>query len=274
MTDSIEWTGRVGIAWAEEWRRTDRSFGDLTRALLDQTQIRDFAAALDVGCGAGEVALELAIAHPAARITGLDISPELLAVARARSDEVPNLAFAEGDAAFWKHDRGHRPGLIVSRHGVMFFDEPVAAFANLRAEAAPGARLRFTSFRAREDNAWAQLLAQALRVPPAQVDPHAPGPFAFADRDHVSRILSEAGWQDIGFEPVDYAMIAGEGDRAAEEALAYFQRIGPAARALAEMTADRRSEAVDRLGAVIAAHQTNGSVTMPAAAWIVTARAP
>ena len=76
MTDSSEWVGRVGTAWAEEWRRTDRSFGALTDRLLDPAAIGTFDGALDIGCGAGELVGRLAGRRPAARVAGIDISPE------------------------------------------------------------------------------------------------------------------------------------------------------------------------------------------------------
>ena len=169
---------------------------------------------------------------------------------------------------------GEALDLLVSRHGVMFFADPRGAFAHLRAQRGPGASLRFSCFRARADNAWASALDAALALPPSAADPDAPGPFAFAERDRVAGILGAAGWTEVAFEPLDYAMIAGEGEGAVEEAFAYFQRIGPAARALREMPADGRPAALDRLRGMIAAHHRSGLVALDAAAWIVTARAP
>ena len=274
MTGASEWTGRVGGAWAGEWRRTDRSFGALTDRLLDPDAIGGFTAALDIGCGAGELVERLAAAHPAAPVVGVDISPELLDVARARCADLPNARFELADAADWTPAEPLRPELLISRHGVMFFADPVAAFAHLRALAAPGARLRFSCFRGREDNGWAAALASALPVPAEAPDPVAPGPFAFSDPARVEAVLTGAGWRDVGFEPVDYAMIAGEGEDAAEEALAYFQRIGPAARAIAELPEAERPAVRERLRRVLAAHHAGGRVALPSAAWIVTAIAP
>ena len=273
MTDASEWTGAVGTAWAQEWRRTDRSFGDLTAALLAPARIGAFEAALDIGCGAGELSLALAGRHPSSRVRGIDISPELLAVAAGRGADFPQVVFEQADASRWNAPPGERPDFLVSRHGVMFFDEPAAAFAHLRGQAAPGARLRFSCFRAREDNGWVVELAAVLPQPPA-ADPHAPGPFAFADPARVTGLLEAGGWRDIAFEPVDYAMVAGEGADAVDQALAYFQRIGPAARILRGMSDESRPDALARLRAVIAAHDSGGCVGLPSAAWIVTASAP
>lgn len=277
MTEASEWIGRVGTSWSDEWRRTDRSFGALTDRLLDDDAIGGFASALDIGCGAGELALDLARGHGESRVRGIDISAALLAVARERGEGLPNLAFEEADAARWQPDRHDRPDLLISRHGVMFFPDPVGAFAHLSRQAAPGARLRFSCFRPRADNAWAGALGSVLETPNAPPDPDAPGPFAFGDRAKVARILSDAGWAELALEAIDYAMIASlettDRDQAVEDALGYFLRIGPAARALAELPPEGRHPAMARLRAVLADHYDGSRVAMPAAAWIVTARA-
>lgn len=270
---SMDWTGSVGSAWAEEWRRTDRSFGALTYKLLDPAAIGSFAAALDIGCGAGELVQRLAAAHPAADVLGIDISSELVAVARARCASLANAQIAEADAATWQAPEGRSPDLLISRHGVMFFADPVAAFSHLREQAAPAARLRFSCFRAPKENAWATALASILPTPSQPSDPEAPGPFAFADRARVEKILTAAGWTGVAFEPLDYEMIAGEGDSAIEEAQAYFQRIGPAARALREIPENARPAALEKLRSMVEAHHQSGRVTLDAAAWIVTAHA-
>lgn len=274
MTGAPEWTGRVGNSWAEEWRRTDRSFGRLTDRLLDAREIGAFDNLLDIGCGAGELVARLAPRHPGARLTGLDISSDLLTVARQRCAGFANARFEEADAARWTAPVEARPDLLISRHGVMFFADPTAAFAHLREEAAPRARLRFSCFRAREDNRWVGALAEALRPEPAPVDPHMPGPFAFADRSRVLAILGAAGWRDVAIDEVDYAMVGGEGANAIGEALAFFQRIGPAARALAELPEAERPAVHEKIRAILARYHSDGQVALPAACWIVTARAP
>lgn len=269
MTGATEWTGRVGITWAEEWRRTDRSFGVLTDRLLD---VEDFTVAIDIGCGAGELVERLAQDNPSASVLGIDISPELLAVARHRCAGLPNADFVLADAATWSVSGSPRPDLMVSRHGVMFFADPVAAFAHLANQAAAGARLRFSCFRAREENAWATALASVLPTPPEAPDPSAPGPFAFGDPDRVRDILTAAGWSDIDFEAVDYEMIAGEGEDAVGDATAYFQRIGPAARAITDLPYSERPAVRTRLRALMEQHHSDDRVALPSAAWIVTAR--
>ena len=273
MTGSSEWTGRVGGTWAREWERTDRSFGSLTARLLDPAAIGAISSALDIGCGAGEVAIALAARHSGAAITGLDISQDLLRVARERGSAFGNLAFREGDAARWTPDGpADVPDLLISRHGVMFFDEPVAAFTHLRTIAAKRARLRFSCFRERAENEWVSLLQSITPSNSPPSDPHAPGPFAFGEEKRVRDILSSAGWRDVALEPYDYAMVAGEGEDALNQAVAYFQRIGPAAAAIADLTGAAHKQAIEDLRAMLADHLSQDRVALPASAWIVTAR--
>ncbi|RIV78264.1 class I SAM-dependent methyltransferase [Pelagerythrobacter aerophilus] len=273
MTDRAEWEGRVGRTWAAEWQRTDRSFAALTERLLGAATDAAFAQALDIGCGAGEVSLALARANPSAQVIGVDVSDELLAAARVRGADLPNLAFELGDAAGWTR-AGVAPDLLVSRHGVMFFPEPVAAFAHFADVAAADARLAFTCFRDPSENAWASglaaLLPPGLGAPPP---PGEPGPFAFADKAYVERILTEAGWRDVTFEAVDFPYVAGAGDDPVEDALSYFLVIGPAARAAAQMEEHERAAFAERLRGFLRDHLENGRVALQAGAWLVTARA-
>lgn len=270
-----EWEGRTGESWATEWRRTDRSFAGLNERLFDLLREQPFARAVDVGCGAGELSLALARARPDGTITGVDISADLVAVARERAADadLANLSFAVADAASWRPAGDESPGLIASRHGVMFFEDPHAAFANLAALAAPGARLVFSCFRAAAENPF--FAETAAQLPPQNLapgDPRAPGPFAFAERSYVEEILHGAGWRDVTFEPYDFAMVAGAGADPVEDAMAYWSSIGPAAVRLADMDEAARDETLGRIRALAERNCRDGTVALGAAAWIVTAR--
>ena len=249
MTEYRDWTGKVGDVWAQEWRRTDRSFGELTPRLLAAARGEAFTRALDIGCGAGEISCALAERDPAVPVMGVDISPELLAVARERGAGLGNLDFVLGDAAQLACGTAD---LLVSRHGVMFFADPVAAFTHLREHAGDKARLVFSCFRSREDNAWTAATMAALPSVPPPPDPHEPGPFAFADKDRVAGILSQAGWTDIAFDPVDYGMVLGSGADPVADARSYLTRVGPTASALAALDDDtERAAALARLTPIL-----------------------
>ena len=270
MTDANEWRGRVGASWAAEWRRTDRSFGPLTEHLLKRTREFAFGSVADIGCGAGELSLALARGRPHVAVTGVDISPALIEVARERGAHLDNAKFAVADATEWHPATA--PELIVSRHGVMFFDDPAAAFTHLAEVAAPAAGLMFSCFRDRGENPFFTEVARLLPNPEPAPPADAPGPFAFADRARVQGLLEKSGWAQVAFEPFDFAMIAGAGDDPVAEAVEYFSAIGPAARAAAELGPEQRDRFFGRIGELARRNLHEGFVALRAATWIVTAR--
>lgn len=270
MTDKTEWQGRVGTSWAAQWQRTDRSFAPLTKRLLDAILAQgDHRSIVDIGCGAGELSIAVASATPLATVLGLDISADLIGVAAARGADTANLRFSVADAAAWR-DANFAPDLYVSRHGVMFFDDPATAFTNLADVAAPNVKMIFSCFRSPAENDWARKIGALLPSTPDS-NPHAPGPFAFSDPDHVRDILSDSGWADIAFEPVDFDYTAGEGHDPVSDAMDFFAQIGPAARAIRPLSGDTRTDFLNRLRALAEAHVTENAVHFAAAAWIVTA---
>ena len=273
MTQALDWQGNVGRKWAQLYALTDRAFTGLTQHLLERIERLEGSAVLDIGCGAGELSLALARMRPRAAVVGLDLSGDLVAAARMRGGDRGSLSFVEGDAAVWEPG-DFRPDLLVSRHGVMFFDDPPAAFAHLRAIAEPDAALIFSCFRDRRLNPWADELAALL--PPelaAPADPLAPGPFAFAQETRIAEVLGKAGWGDLRCEPFDFAYIAGMGEDPVADASTFLQSIGPAAQALEQLRGSPAEPAVRaRLADWIARHASAGLVAFPAAAWIVSAR--
>jgi SAM-dependent methyltransferase len=272
--DKSEWSGRVGDTWAEEWRRTDRTFEPVDEALVDAV-VRALDAhpaprVLEIGCGAGTTALHVARRLPGAEVTGIDLSPALVATATQRATDAPRCRFLEADASSWSAETGF--DLVLSRHGVMFFDAPAPALAHIRTLAKPGAPFLFTCFRSARANTWASGLAHLLPQPTA-ADPHAPGPFAFADPERVSGLLAEAGWRGAAAVPVDYAYVAGAGEDPVADALEFFRRIGPTARAIRDLDADSRARLIDGLERSVRDHCVDGRVAYPGAAWLWTARA-
>lgn len=268
MTQASDWQGGVGRAWAEEWQRTDRAFSGLTPILLAAIAAMPGDRILDIGCGAGELSLAVAQARPGAQVCGIDVSEDLIAAARSRSAACANVRFDVADAGRWS-DPTFLPNLLVSRHGVMFFADPPAAFRHLAAAAAPGARLVFSCFRAQAENTWASAMAGLVPAPASPPDPHAPGPFAFADPGHVRAVLT--GWTDLAFTPHDFRYLVGQGADAQEQAVALFHRIGPAAAALRQASSADRPAIEAGLRQVVADHHRDGEVSFDAAAWIVTA---
>lgn len=272
MTSTFDWSGRVGDVWADEWRRTDRSLAGLAQhldaAILAAAPHQ--GSAIDIGCGAGGTSIALATARPQLSITGIDLSPSLVAIARSRAASLANLNFRVADAQSLGLAGAD---LLFSRHGVMFFDDPVAGFAALRASAKPGAKLVFSCFRARAHNQWALMADVAVGNTVIASSTYAPGPFALEDSDFTRNVLVRAGWVDATAQSVDFAYVAGGGEDPVEDALGFFSRIGPAARAMADTEPNRREAMRESLRGALAAHVENGAVTFGGGAWIWTATA-
>ncbi len=272
MADNTEWQGKTGDTWAREWRRTDRSFSQLTERLLSATRGFAFDRVLDIGCGGGELSLAIARGRPAVSVIGVDVSPSLIEVAKERGAHRANVSFEWADAASWQSAPDAQPDFCVSRHGVMFFDDPVAAFANLLRQAADGAGLLFSCFRAQAENPFFTEILRLLPDAPINADPEAPGPFAFADPAMVESILTQSGWSQVQLTAFDFPMIAGSGEHAVEEAITYFSRIGPAARMMAEFDTATKDRFIDRIRTLAERNCHGNIVALAAAAWIVTAR--
>ena len=263
MTAAADWRARIGDVWAEEWRRTDRSLADLSRhldAAILAAAPASTAVVLDVGCGAGATSAALAAARPDWTITGIDLSDALVAIAR---DRVPSAGFRVADVA--TDPLPVRPDLVVSRHGVMFFADPAAAFVRLHAAAAPGARLVFSCFRDRAANAFAGDLVTAVTgSAPVDSPGYAPGPFAFARESRVATILAASGWPDAHADAIDFDYVAGEGHDPVGDAVSFLSRIGP----LASIIASDPGALRPRLTAALARYVTGNRVVLPASAWI------
>jgi SAM-dependent methyltransferase len=269
------WNGKVGDTWVRMQERMDKALTPVTAALLAAAAPAAGEQVLDVGCGAGETTLAAAVAVGDDGIAvGLDVSQPLLAHARTRADALGlDVDFIEADASQWADEAGSFD-LIMSRFGVMFFADPGAAFTHLHTLAAPGARLVFACWQPAARNQWATLpltvLAPLLPPLPAD-DPHAPGPFAFADAARLATLLEGAGWHDVALNSLPFTMLVGEGDDPLASAVNFNLRIGPAARAVRDAGIEEQAKPL--LAAALAAHCHDGEVRLPGAVWLVTARA-
>ncbi len=268
-----DWNGAVGERWAAEQERTDqliRAFGD---AALTAARASLGERVLDVGCGCGDTSLALANSvGPTGKVLGVDVSAPMLAVASRRASALSNLTFAEADAS-----TASLPGpfdLLYSRFGVMFFDAPVPAFRHLHSAMRPTGRLAFVCWQMPADNPWAALPAQTARRIAGEAprsDPHAPGPFAFGDRDRVSGILTDAGFRNIAIDGFTSPMYLGSSPRSAAEGAV---RIGPASRVARDAGPEKLPAIIDAIEAALTPHKSDdGSVSLPGKTWVVTASA-
>ena len=276
-----EWNGQLGQRWAELQDEIDGIVMPFGMAALEHAAPQSGERVIDIGCGCGGTTIELAQRVGAAgRVLGVDVSQPMLAVAQARALR-DGLAAGDATLEFRQADAStaelpaHRD-LLFSRFGIMFFAQPVPALRHLRGALRAGGRLVFVCWRQPRDNPWAMapLMAarQALGITPSPVDPHAPGPFAFADDRRLSALLAEAGYADIQLQRFDAPVLLGH---SAQAAAANAARIGPVSRMSRDLDTDqvtRMLEAVQQALQPVAA--ADGSVRLAGSTWIVSATNP
>jgi SAM-dependent methyltransferase len=221
---------------------------------------------IDVGCGTGELTMRLTAAG--AKMTGVDLSEPMLALAGTRC---PSAQFHAADAATWQGPDQFDGA--VSRFGVMFFDDPASAFANIRQQLSADGRIVWAIWAPPADNLWAIIPALAVKpLLPAEEapDPFAPGPFALADAERTRGLLAVAGFSDINLVKHEVAItLAATGGL--EAATDFASQIGPASRAMGELDDAGRVAAKAAVREALAPHATGDHVALPGAIWLVTA---
>lgn len=274
-----DWNGDSGDRWAANLARLDVMLEDFGNAAIIAADVRSGEHVLDIGCGSGTSTFALAgRVGPGGAVLGVDISEQLVELARIAAPAGAPVEFRCADAATALLPAASFD-LLFSRFGVMFFDDPVAAFRHMRGALKPGGRLAFVCWRGAQENDWVRLPMAAIRdiVQPPSADPDAPGPFAFGDRDRLEGILAAAGFAAIDIAPFDTTISYGRGEtreQAIDDALDMAFQVGPLSRALADRPDDIRNRAAAAVRAAFAARPGETSILIDGAAWVVTARNP
>ena len=266
------WNGPAGRAWVEVQDVLDQVLKPFETLLVEAVSAGSRRQVLDVGCGTGTTTLAIArLLGAEGRCTGIDISDPMIAAARARADrEGTPAGFIRANAQVYPFEPAS-VDMIVSRFGVMFFDDAIGAFANLRRAATEDAELRFIAWRSAAENPFMTTAERAaaplLPTLPAR-KPDAPGQFAFANGHRVSTILQESGWTEIDVRPIDVTCILAE-----PELVRYVTRLGPVGLALQEADDQTRARVTETVRAAFAPYVHGAEVRFTAACWNVGARA-
>ncbi|MGO1001855.1 class I SAM-dependent methyltransferase [Lysobacter sp. CA196] len=265
------WNGLAGQAWVDTQALLDGMFQPLQDRLVEALAA-SAREVLDIGCGTGAVTLALARRlGRGGHCVGIDISAPMIALARTRAEaEGTPAGFVCADAQACDFEPA-RFDAIVSRLGVMFFADPVAAFANLRRAATDGAALHAIAWRSAAENPFMTTAERAAapllpQLPARRAD--GPGQFAFADAQRVHRILDDSGWSEIDIQPIDVACSFPE-----SELVRYLSRLGPLGLFLQEADASTRAQVVDPVRAAFEPYVHGDEVRYRAACWMIGARA-
>lgn len=215
---------------------------------------------VDLACGTGNAAL--AAAATGARVTGVDITPELLAIAAAKPG---------GDAVRWVAADASATGLAdasfdvaVSNMGIIFV-EPVAMVAELARVLRPGGVLGFSTWVRDADNPFYTPILQVLGPPP----PAPYGPDQWGDPD-TARARLAADFTDVtietGAHPWRFASV--------ERAVDFITRESPMhLDILARLDDEMRARLVDAFRVALGAHAGPDGVQFGAPYAIITAHA-
>ena len=270
------WNGPAGRRWVQRQEEQDALLAPVAEVLLDRAAARAGEFVLDIGCGWGGLAADLARrVAPEGRVLGLDVSEVMLARARELLPQGLPLELARGDATVYPFEPG-RADLLFSRFGVMFFADPARAFANMRRGLRSGARVAFACWREPRANPWLMLpLQEAYRHVPRlpEVGPDDPGAFSFASEPRVRDILGRAGFAAVHLEPVGLSLDLAV-DGGLDAAVGTAVGIGPTSRALEGQPAELQAAAVESIRAALAKHRIANRVELAGAIWIVTASNP
>jgi SAM-dependent methyltransferase len=264
------WDGGEGAYWAAHADQFDRTIAAYHLPFLEAAAIGTGEQVLDIGCGTGQTTRDAARRAPAGGALGVDLSAEMIALARrlAAADGLPNARFKQADAQIYPFGEGSFD-VAISRTGAMFFGDPPAAFANIARALRHQGRLVLLTWQPLPANEWVTELTAALaagRDLPAPA-PQAPGPFALADPGRVRRLLTGTGFRRIKVDPIQAPMWFG-----ASPGDAYEFALGLLGWMLDGLNENRRAQALGALRATVTTHSTADGVIYKSGAWLIRAQ--
>ncbi|CAM3907414.1 class I SAM-dependent methyltransferase [Smaragdicoccus niigatensis] len=265
------WDGEEGDQWtqfADEYDNTNRS---IWARFLATEPIGRADRVLDIGCGNGQSTRDAARRAPEGSALGVDLSTSMLALARRRAtaEGVRNVDFRRADAQVYAFDPGAFD-IAISRFGVMFFEDRIAAFANIASALRSGGRLAMLVWQDIRKNEWfmkvRETLAAGRDLP--MPSPGVPGPMALADPEDVRGLLAGAGFESIDFTSIEEPVWLGVD---AEAAYKFVGEIGIVKGLSDGLDPDAKAAAHERLRAALRAHETPEGVRFTSGVWLISA---
>ncbi len=268
------WNGETGRNWVTHDALMEAMLQPLGESVMDTLAPKPGEHVLDIGCGCGHTSLSLADRVGAeGSVTGIDISAPMLAIASHLAAERSSIQFFEADAQTHAFEP-ERYDVVFSRFGVMFFEDPIAAFTNIRSAMRASARLAFCCWQPRAVNPFMTVPAIAaleLLPAPPEVPPRTPGPFAFEEADYVTEILTRAGFESISVTPLRQPLTFGCG-LSLTDIVDRLVQIGPIAQMVREAPQDLQQPVREKvIAAVSPFYDPLSGLTLDGEFWQVTA---
>ena len=278
MADDDEiayWNNEGGARWKANAERVAVILEPVSEKLLAVADPKPGERVLEIGCGTGPMLDALAARiGPNGKLVALDVSSMLLEVAREKHATKANVEFLLADAQ--THGFGaERFDLVLSQFGVMFFADPVAAFRNVRRALLPQGRVVFACWRDISANPFFFVpvgAAKPFAPPQPPTDPNGPGPFAFAERARLERILSDAGYSTIEIVPHDESLLV-DPSRDPETAARRMTNFGPTGRLLSTVDDATKVKAVVAIAEAFRPYIGSDGLRLGAGIWVVSASA-
>jgi SAM-dependent methyltransferase len=272
------WNSDDSQHWVDAQDKYDAMLAPYVDRILGSVALTSADRVLDIGCGCGATTLAAAGVVSTGEAVGIDLSKAMIGRARQRAIDagVGNARFEVADAQTFKLAVPFNAA--ISRFGVMFFTDPVAGFRNVHDVLWPGGRLVFVCWQDIAHSEWARVpMATILEHLPQPAGasgpppPGEPGPFAFADPDHVRSVLTDAGFADVALEGVDDQLVIGGGG-GIDDAVDFIAHSGIARRTFGDASPEARTAALAAMREALAPYATADGVRLGASAWLVTAQ--
>jgi ubiquinone/menaquinone biosynthesis C-methylase UbiE len=268
------WNSTMGHAWVSQQAVISDVFTSVTSVSLVAAAAKQGEHVIDIGCGPGDTLLAFAGAvGPSGDALGVDVSVPMLEFARHRAAEagLANVTCALADATTYAFEP-RRANLVYSRFGMMFFDDPIKAFTNIRSAMKMGGRLVFVCFRTMPESPWFRVPIEAARphVPPQPpVDPLAPGMFSLAREDRLRGVLTEAGFREIALNATDVPIHGKD----TTQSMAFITQVGPLPALLENASDEQRKRATEAARNALAAQIGADGRGLHVGLWLVSASA-
>ncbi|MEV5251297.1 class I SAM-dependent methyltransferase [Streptomyces werraensis] len=263
------WNGYEGRHWADHQARYDALNDPVNGPLLDAAALRATDTVLDIGCGNGH--LTRLAARRARHAVGIDLSAPMLERARATAEAegLSNVSHVQADAQVHPFEPATFDA-AVSRFGVMFFADPVAAFRNIAGALCEGGRLAFVCPQSFDRQDQARVFAAVARHAPLPdlTAASAGGPASFADPARTRSVLSAAGFHGIEVTPLEMEQVWG---RDPSDASAFLFGWGPMRHWLRDVPEEAVERAREAATEAFGAYVTGEGVRLKMSCWLVTA---